>query len=1185
MPRTLHANQEAARTAGVWTPYRFLKITWRAPVDVRYYSDRDFVADPGVTIEPILETLPHVGRQMEIGIKGRSISNSTQFTLRNDTTATFPILDILDSVVPIPQGTRVDAYYAFKPLSGSLTTAQWSTLGTYVIDTVDRAPAAGLATLGCIDYTEARGVKTIGRGISADDFPKAPETSYGLIMPHIFGSCEACPAIPVTVGETAILDGDIEADTTVLFFADASKLPESGTVVMGGEDIAYTFRSATQVGSTSSPVVRGANSTEATPHADGTTAREKLSQYWFLVADHECDNLPDTSSVDVNVSGKIVSATVSVFPIGAFSATFVVLSSLPPKTTPSAVAIPTDFDGTTTGWSDAGSTSESYVKQDDEYAIVANSADGAISGSDFRNVEFAYLSPVEAKSLFFVEYDNDLTGRTSQLSNLDLVIEYRVIPRTALIEAGSADGERTPADEYQFGRWEIEVLRAGSQIALTDLGQLSLRQFRGLLDNIGITPGLNDSRPLFGFGGTGSQANATLALRSPAFLSDEWYSDPATGSFRAEHWPDYVGKVAGDLFTADSLSLDFVATAGADRLGTRKELRPLRLNVVFPGDVAIIDSFEMTIDIHNLGDPIPNFSAELFVDGIENPEFSTQNLSGDQRVTFGHSEPLAATSIQYLEINASTNQFLSQTFTLLELANQLRFQIRAMNFRYIYQPTSGLLGETDPLLGADTRLAEKLLLSASTTISQRVPLTAIARQLADPWSFFGETIGLKIRAPEDAQSTDIDIMVINAFIQAKERPIVSRSVGADELEVTLNVDGVASGGSLVEAPEDVITYLIEDSRWYGLPGFVNAASLTAALSEQAAAGYKLARRIDQPITAREALSSACLNSAIWFAMEAGEFYFDAMGSLSKIAPTRVLDRSEMPPDALPVDSPVNTENVANQIALRFHRKFAGDREPTRRVPDLDSPQSQQFMGTIRESLVAEWIRDTKTATDLANRLLAQSAFPTKRITVTGTPEWLDVILTDKVLLNDADSGLINEPARVYRGILPDLLTMQFTVETQGFRDHFWVAAGDATTYIDVIPGSRILFVISGVVVAYLTADAEWFLKGALEVATVGGTQTEIIEKSGTSIFFAVDTDGIPPRSRICELTNAGDLRVALPQTSVSYPVLSPIADFITEGNAGTAIAKLDFSVDKEWKAATLALASLVARAYWTNQQL
>ena len=126
-----------------------------------------------------------------------------------------------------------------------------------------------------ISLSHVLGKQTIGRVITLDDYPDAPEKSIGLVLPIPIGCVEKSPCIPIYNAWETLLEALLTPGQSSVKVADTSKFPGSGTVIINGDEIDYTAKTATEF--------TGASGIDQV-HYRGAILSQKVSAYSFALA-------------------------------------------------------------------------------------------------------------------------------------------------------------------------------------------------------------------------------------------------------------------------------------------------------------------------------------------------------------------------------------------------------------------------------------------------------------------------------------------------------------------------------------------------------------------------------------------------------------------------------------------------------------------------------------------------------------------------------------------------------------------------------------------------------------------------------------------------------------------------------------------------------------------------------------
>lgn len=1251
--RTLTAKQETAR-AGADSKHRgqglfwLVKVSWSDPIGPEYYSMRVFSPDPAITPIPILEEVPGCPATLDIGVSGSPISGGTSLVLRNEPLSASGIETILQDAVS-PEGTEVNVYLVFDPRDGSaLAQSDWILVNSYQIDSGPPYAygSSPNVSFSLIDRIESAGAKQIGRIISRTLFPSVnlPESSIGLMIPIIYGAVDGAQALPTAQGHVTELDGAIDVDNTTIFVKSVEGFPTAGgTIKIDSEPMTYTDVTA-GTNASFNGVTRGPEPEE---HSDGASVVEVLALYEYILTDHVNDDVSNT-----RVNGQAVTAAEVQRALGDKTATFLTLPELPTISEFSNVSQRTQFNGETSDWADDGSTVDSYIRSGGDFQLVANNATGAID-EEPGGVTFALFDPAEGKTALSVTHSNDLSGRTSFLTGLNLTITYQIIPGENLPEA---------VEDFPWDEWFARVTRDGVEIALSNIPKPSPLQIRGFLDRQAFFPGLEDSRFLFAGKGLGSISPAAMYLFSAGTGTLAVSFD---NRVTYNSWPSYSGRAGGSPFVQSYSLVRTDGTPEPTRTGSAVvSSKSLKLYPAFDPEVFNITKLRAEIDVKGGGAAAGRATASIAIDGratlsqtidtpssasekrtivleyesplivehdgtgdtldstnlITNLDFSTGSGIDENKTLVTSNTPglfLAGTVVseiiddtsikvlpppQGITIGGSiilTNPFVRQSnpvsaigpLEIIGLSNdtttnaaskvfEARFWLDAIRYEYWSTDGIALVGQDTSLQSTETQIANALLASASGTFEHRIRLTAYARtEFSDPWDFFAEPQTIEIEAPDPVSSTRL--IVSNIEWEAVEKPTVTRQLREREIVLTADVKGITDGG-LLESPEAIITHLLEDvDDGWGLPSAdIDGAGLTAALVGRE--NWKLARRISDVTTGKALLSEACRDSNVRYVQDGGKIRFNGnlFPGVEDVPATAAITRALIMPDLS--KRAVHRDLIINDLRVNFKQDPAGF--GFLEFYEDSRPQSTLGnAGALQTTIDAPWIGHRPTAEGLATRILNDSATPPQVIQLMTVAMWgVHLLATDVVSVIDAGSRTPLSPGVVIGRNNPGGQNCTFSILARQIKVRVWTAAADDTTYIDAYHGSRLIFVINGVKVAILDADAIFTLKGGLESAAVTGTQTEIIEKlSGPDrISFASDKGNFPPdRNQVGQLTSAGVLQVALFQANATLPSVpggSPFTDYIVERNTGSAIAAVIFSADKEHLIANMALAVIEA---------
>lgn len=165
----------------------------------------------------------------------------------------------------------------------------------FVSDPISRS--GGKIRFDCVSMA-ARHNRTITFPLTVSDHPQANPDHIGKSVPVVYGTIESAPCLGIDSGSTTTLSADLNASSTTLTVTDNRLFPNSATVRLDDEDIAYAGRGSTNqlTGCT-----RGANGTTAVPHNRGASLIEKQTQYHYLITAHPLKAASEVRHQDVGV--------------------------------------------------------------------------------------------------------------------------------------------------------------------------------------------------------------------------------------------------------------------------------------------------------------------------------------------------------------------------------------------------------------------------------------------------------------------------------------------------------------------------------------------------------------------------------------------------------------------------------------------------------------------------------------------------------------------------------------------------------------------------------------------------------------------------------------------------------------------------------------------------------------------
>lgn len=290
MSRALTASQSAQTTASGHSAMRIVSIVW--PDATRYYIDRDpsksFSPDANKSYSITLAGCVDASKRLDLSLAETYPALSARFSLHNNTAEHPTIKQRVHDVNVV--GLKVTFYKVYQPATGSLTSADWITLGVYSISKYAMTRMG--VDFECIDIQQAFLNKTILRTVTQDLIPAAPSESCNKIIPLVFGSATAIPAIKVSTTPMTTLDESITDSETELVVIDGSVLTAGAYAWIDSEKILIQ-----SIATNTLTVARGVDSTDAAEHNWGATV-EQIADVRFLAADCALSNITNVRAAD-----------------------------------------------------------------------------------------------------------------------------------------------------------------------------------------------------------------------------------------------------------------------------------------------------------------------------------------------------------------------------------------------------------------------------------------------------------------------------------------------------------------------------------------------------------------------------------------------------------------------------------------------------------------------------------------------------------------------------------------------------------------------------------------------------------------------------------------------------------------------------------------------------------------------
>ena len=181
--KTLTTDQETERVA-VRKPgiHRLWEIKWPDPFDTQYFGQYVFSPDPGVTVIPKVRSTPELSRGHTLGLTDLIETTSTSLQIDNDPSDPERIQHILTRL-PSVTGVEVTVYEMFEPATGSLSTADWITIGVWRIADFDATPP--VVDLELKPFFTTRASLKFGETANAEDFPTSPNVTLNELLKRL----------------------------------------------------------------------------------------------------------------------------------------------------------------------------------------------------------------------------------------------------------------------------------------------------------------------------------------------------------------------------------------------------------------------------------------------------------------------------------------------------------------------------------------------------------------------------------------------------------------------------------------------------------------------------------------------------------------------------------------------------------------------------------------------------------------------------------------------------------------------------------------------------------------------------------------------------------------------------------------------------------------------------------------
>ena len=153
-----------------------------------------------------------------------------------------------------------------------------------------------LCSFNVVDVATDYGDKKTGALVNASDYPLAPESSIGKMKPIVIGAVPSVPAIPLRKAQETRVKSVVLSGGSLIDAMDTTGFPESGTIIINDDEIAYSSKNATQF--------LGCTGINEFHYADDVIL-EKVSGHRYLLSDPA---YPIQSIASVKAGGHLADA-------------------------------------------------------------------------------------------------------------------------------------------------------------------------------------------------------------------------------------------------------------------------------------------------------------------------------------------------------------------------------------------------------------------------------------------------------------------------------------------------------------------------------------------------------------------------------------------------------------------------------------------------------------------------------------------------------------------------------------------------------------------------------------------------------------------------------------------------------------------------------------------------------------
>ncbi len=804
--------------------------------------------------------------------------------------------------------------------------------------------------------------------------------------------------------------------------------------------------------------------------------------------------------------------------------------------------------------------------------IFPNTARAGVDGGDQRQTSFVLLTPEEAiegdggNRTMDLDYSRDLSGRINRFKRFFVEFDYRVIPNRSLSPG---------APEFSWGNPKFQVLRGGVVVLERDVGRPSEAVMTGRLDELALRPravtaGPDDFKLLFGNVSDVPEQVAPIYVSGYTSEKISVIGDPARFFF-FRTWVGYSG-VDEKGFIPNSLSEQSVGTIDLDE--TYNEIDMRAQPIVF-GIGGLTQAVYGNVRIR-IGVSVPNKATNpgftrvivgATMDGVEVEGGGQVDVGeGSSRtIDMAFNGEFTLAQINSLRVSVGP-KYYSGAFGgapngVLNRIDELSFFFNSLSVDVVL-PSDLLGGRKDPVFEEED-VTDQGIVSATPIMTQPIDLTGLI--LGDPefaenrWLFADGTLSCRLIA--DSESTPTEIAVFDTRIVAEEYIVQRRTLSDDQLTMLIDLEGVWAaepvragawvGPAMIDRIEDVIPDYLENIMGMDLADVdLSSTDFGGLLKEvEDRQHWRLAGALDQPRSKRDWLGALCMSSYLRPVAD-GTLRF--MGSLMASASDSVATMDDESALIRPVSFQYGGRGTrVTEARMYYKADYKGDREFVGRHFVRDETAIEGLGFSQSEPYQLEFIREDRFARECGELIVNDLADRLQKANVVANVSQAALQACDIVSIESSVGGVARIPGRIVgrefaavpRGEGAFDFECRFAILMPGEVVRVWTH--DTSTYIEAFRSNgEMHFVIEDVLVAVLR-KGRLQIKGVFREVAPAGTQTEIIEKVGTSIWLALEIGG-PPRTRLAEFTKTGDVKAIAFGESGGLPIKQTQAEYFHE---------------------------------------